>query len=139
MERNEKRDEDALKEENEYLKMKLMLESGAHFGNLGAELPPEIENQFLQNIAEFEKQSATARKIKVFDKIKRPSQFLPINDIPDEMIDESWQKLADYINEHGVDLTVCSPNVSKRELYRFTVEELFEFEMDDLNIPGMVC
>ena len=35
-------------------------------------------------------------------------------------------------------LDVCNPNVSKKELYRFAVEELFEYEMEDIRIPGMM-
>ena len=32
----------------------------------------------------------------------------------------------------------CGPNISARELYRFTTEELFEYEMDDMYVPGMM-
>ena len=38
-----------LRLQNEFLKLKMMAESGAYFGGSG-NLPPEIENQFLNNI-----------------------------------------------------------------------------------------
>ncbi len=35
---------------------------------------------------------------------------------------------------------MCSPNINNRELYRFTTEELFDYEMNDIFIPGgMTC
>src|SRR5204862_7356956 len=43
-----------------------------------------------------------------------------------------------YLNEHGVELSACSPKVTARKLYRFALEELFQCEIDDVNIPGMM-
>jgi hypothetical protein len=131
-------DEEKLKAENEFLKMKLMLEQGAQFGKMetDSELSPDMENEFLNYIMEFEKQSENPTYIKVFDKIERPTNFKPSALIPDETIEQAWQNLSDYLNQHQINLDVCSPNISSRELYRFTVEELFEHEMSDMNIPG---
>lgn len=129
--------EENLREENDFLKMKLMLEHGAEFGTINDDaLPAEMENEFLRNIIAFEKSFEDRKYIKVYDKIGRPQQFKAAADIPDEDIDIAWEELRDYLNKHGIDLGVCSPNISKRELYRFTVEELFEKEMDDMNLAG---
>jgi len=129
--------EDNLKAENEFLKMKLMLEHGARFGSNGNnELPPELENEFLNNIAAFEQQYADQKMIKVFDKIARPAHFRPVIEIPDSDIDKAWSELRNYLNEYSIDLDVCSSNISTRELYRFTTEELFEHETDDMDLPG---
>jgi hypothetical protein len=130
-------EEEKLKAENEFLKMKLMLEKGATFGgDANNELPAEIENEFLKNMMAFEKQFEERKTIKVFDKIGRPGHFKPVNDIPDNEIDNAWNELSHHLNEYGIDLDVCSPNISNRELYRFTIEELFEHETDDMNVPG---
>lgn len=133
-------DEEKLKAENEFLKMKLMLEKGAQFGKMetDSELSPDIENEFLNYIMEFEKQSENPTYIKVFDKIERPTNFKPSSLIPDELIEQAWQNLSDYLNQYQINLDVCSPNISSRELYRFTVEELFEHEMSDMHVPGMM-
>jgi hypothetical protein len=129
-----------IKAENEFLKMKLMLEHGAKFGgnenNELPELPAEIENEFLNNMVAFEKQFEEQKMIRVFDKIGKPRQFKPVKEIPDSDIDKAWIELRDYMNENGIDLDVCSPNISVRELYRFTTEELFEHETDDMDLPG---
>ncbi len=130
-----------LKMENDFLKMKLMLEQGAKFGSIeenNEDFTAEIENQFLKNIMEFEKQYAEQKMIKVFDKIERPTQFIPVNEIPAGEIDKAWNELDEYLSRYNIDLAVCSPNISNKELYRFTVEELFEYEMSDMNVPGMM-
>ena len=46
--------EENLRMQNDYLKMKMMAESGAIIGGRG-DLPADIENEFLKNILEFEK------------------------------------------------------------------------------------
>ncbi len=131
--------DEKLKAENEFIKMKLMLEKGASFGmGEDGELPAETENEFLRNVIEFEKQFEEHKTIKVFDKIGRPTQFKPAVEIPDKEMDKAWNDLSDHLGEYGISLDVCSPNISKRELYRFTIEELFVYEMGDMNIPGMM-
>jgi len=139
MNENTESNKDSLTDENDFLKMKLMLENGAQFGtmNTDTELPPEVENMFLNNIMEFERQCSERKKIKVFDKIQRPSHFKVVSDIPDDEIENRWEELDKYLNQYSIDLDVCSPNISKRELYRFATEELFNYEMDDLDIKGM--
>jgi hypothetical protein len=128
--------EEELRSENDFLKMKLMLERGAEFGSPD-QLPAEIENQFLKNIIEFEEQWEQRKTIKIFEKIGRPDHFKPSNEIQDVDIEEAWGQLDKLLDENGIQLNACSPNVSKRELYRFTTEELFDHEMDDIDIPGM--
>ena len=130
-------DEEKLKAENDFLKMKLMLEKGANFGSSeNKELPAEIENEFLKNVMKFEQQFQEQKQIKVFDKIGRPQHFKPVNDIPDNKINKAWSDLLDYLHKYNIDLDVCSPNISTKELYRFATEELFEHEMDDMDLPG---
>jgi hypothetical protein len=132
-------DSEKLKVENEFLKMKMMLESGAEFTSMSneMEIPPELENQFLNYVAEFERQYQQQKTITVFDKIGRPTHFKPTAEIPDNEIENSWTELSVYLNKYSIHLDVCSPNIPVRELYRFTVEELFAHEMDDMDIPGM--
>jgi hypothetical protein len=131
-------DDDPIKAENDFLKMKLMLENGAQFGESTLELPAEIENRFLKNMIEFESQLAKQKTIKLFEKIGKPGKFGPVDNIADENIKQAWEELSAYLDEHDICLSVCSPNVTDRELYRFTIEELFECDIDDINIPGLM-
>ena len=141
MENNNLNKQEQLKAENDFLKMKIMLEHGANFYTPSDEntyLNPEIENQFLNNIIEFEKQFQQRKTITVFDKIRRPKHFKPVNEIPDDAINAEWDALLEYMQQYGIDLSACSPKVTAKELYRFTTDELFKHETDDINIPGMV-
>jgi hypothetical protein len=132
-------DQEKLREENEFLKMKIMLQHGAEFGiNRSEDLPPEVEHHFLKNVLAFEKQYQEGKQIKIFDKIERPVHFKPVAEIPDDAIVQAWDELREYMNKYCVDLDACSPNVTSRELYRFTTEELFQHETDDINMPGWV-
>src|SRR5688572_12559259 len=134
-------DPEQLKAENEYLKLKLMLENGARFEgspSTEGELPPELENQFLKNMIEFEKRWEEHKTIRVFDKIGKPSHFRKVMEIPDNEINQAWDELIYYLQQYNISLDVCSPNISKRELYRFATEELFELETDDINMPGWI-
>lgn len=133
-------EEENLKNENEFLKMKLMLEQGAQFGTMQAdsELPAGIENEFLNYIMAYEKQAVERKMIKIFDKIERPNHFKPVNEIHDDEIENAWNNLDEYLRKYSIELSVCSPNISDRELYRFTTEELFNHEMNDMNVPGMM-
>lgn len=127
-----------LKAENEFIKMKLMLEYGAKFGGEGTEeLPPEVENEFLNNVLAYEEQHKDRKPIKIFEKLGQPQQFKPSSEIPDNEIETAWKELRRYMGEHEIFLDACSPNIGARELYRFTVEELFEHEIDDMQFPGM--
>ncbi|MEO8415138.1 MAG: hypothetical protein ABI472_15830 [Ginsengibacter sp.] len=135
---NKKDDDENLKNENGFLKMKLMLEHGAEFGNVPTEkeLPVTVENEFLNYVMAYEKQAAERKMIKVFDRLERPTHFKPVNEITDEEIDSAWDDLDSYLNKYHIDLAVCSPNISNRDLYRFATEELFKYEMNDIFIPG---
>jgi len=131
--------EERMRAENDFLKMKMMLEKGAHFSSdiPSDKLPAAVENMFLKNVVEFERQFDEQRTIKVFEKIGKPTHFKPVAEIKDEDIDRSWQQLSDHLNQFGICLDACSPSVSKRELYRFAIEELFQQEITDFDIPGI--
>lgn len=134
-------DKENLKAENDFLKMKIMLEHGAQFhspDDPDSEIDPEVENQFLNHIIEFEKQFQQSKTITVIDKIGKPSHFKPVHEIPDDEIENAWNSLSDYLDQYNINLSACSPRVTNKELYRFTTEELFKHEVNEINIPGMM-
>jgi hypothetical protein len=132
--------EERIRAENEFLKMKMMLEKGAEFysESEGNQLPAQLEQMFLHNIMEFERQFDQHKTIKIFDKIGRPTQFKPVSAIGDPDIGNAWTELSQYMRQHGITLDACSPRVTARDLYRFALEELFQYEITDMNIPGMM-
>lgn len=129
-------DKKKLRREN-YMLRKRIKEMQGEF-NIPNGLPQDIENKFLETVISFEEQSKKRKRIKVIDKLGRPSHFTPVDKIRDADIDQEWLKLYDFLYNNGIDLQVCSPNVSARELYRFTTQELFDIKINDISIPGMM-
>lgn len=126
-----------LKAENDFLKKKLMLERDISFeSEMDNKIPAELENSFLKNVIAFENQYEQQKRIRLFDKIGRPQIFRPVNEIADDGIGKALDDLLSYLSEHHIQLDVCSPNITTRELYRFATEELFEYEMDDMDLPA---
>jgi hypothetical protein len=81
------RNEEKLKAENELLKIKMMLENGATFGEGAVKIFPESENEFLHYIKAYEKQAANPKYIKLYDKIQCPVQFIRVAEIADDKIE----------------------------------------------------
>ena len=132
--------QEQLRADNDYMKMKLMLERGAKFGSSGQEndLPPEIENRFLRNVMEFESLNDKRAFIKVSEKLGSPEQFIPEEHIDDSRIDHAWTELLAFLNRHQITIGVCSPNVKPRDLYRFVTQELFDLHISSVDMPGLV-
>lgn len=129
--------EERIRAENNVLKMKLMLEKGAQFHEYRGDLPVEIEHEFLKQVIAFEKQIEEHKTVSVIEKLGNPTHFKPVAEIPETEFVNAWKELDGYMRKHNVNLDVCSPNIPAKELYRFTLEELFKQEMDDFNLPGM--
>lgn len=126
-----------LRLENELRKIKLTLEHGAEFPEgQGHNLPPEIENQFLDYLKQFEKEFARKKMILVYDLAGQP-EYTPVAELSDDSVGAELDKLMEALNKHSISVdTICE--VDKRELYRFITEELFKIETNDIRIPGMI-
>ncbi|HCY01177.1 MAG TPA: hypothetical protein DG754_13650 [Bacteroidales bacterium] len=131
-------DNEELKDENLFFKMKLMAEYGAYFSGPdgGSKVSPEIENQFLKNIEEFEKQFHSGKRVTISQRLKNPV-FEKEDSIPDDKISEALKNVRNLLNENSISLDALC-DVTDRELYRFIMEELIHQEVDDVNMPGMM-
>lgn len=125
-----------LRRKNNVLKQKIKSLGGSI--STGMNVPAEIENQFLHSVLAFENNYKKREKIKLFEKIGKPGHFKPVHEIAEDLVEQEWTSLYDHMYHYGIDLQVCSPNISARELYRFSVEELFEMDIEDLAMPGMM-
>lgn len=127
-----------IREENEFKKIKLALEHGLDLSSshTDADLPPEVEGEFLDHIQQWEEQFAQRKTISVYDRAERPA-FRPVAEIADEEIGQELDRIMDILSEHSISLgTLC--DVEDRELYRFVTEQLFMQEINDIRIPGMM-
>jgi len=67
-----------------------------------------------------------------------PSHFPPVDAVREEEIGSWLRALLDHMAEHGIELSVFSPNILPREVYRFITEELFRHRMLHMNLEGMI-
>ncbi len=132
--------DEELKTDNDFLKMKLMLERGAEFGILNGSrtVSPAEENFFLRSIIQYEQEADQHGSVTIFEKLGSPRQFEPVTAIPEESMGNAWKELCGYLNRFHISIGVCSPNVSSRELYRFVTEELFSFPITQMDMPGFM-
>lgn len=127
-----------LKQENQIKRMKLRLEFGADFPleSENEDLPPEIESQFLDSVAQFERTYRESDRIPVYDFIGKPD-FRNTDTIPDSEISSELNQIIQVLNQNQIELdTLCE--VDDRVLYQFITEELFCAETDNMRIEGMI-
>jgi hypothetical protein len=131
---------EALKLENEVMKMKLMLEHGAEirYGENADSISAETEHEFLNYIMDFERQEALAKETTVFEVLGSPQHYRDEDEVGDDEIRGLLQDLLSFMKSRNIELTVFSPNAKPREIYRFVTRELFHHRMLHMNMPGMV-
>ncbi len=131
-------DPDQLRIENEIRKMKLQLQFGAGFHNPDphSTLPPNIEKIFLDQVEEFERAHAASKPIKLYDYIGNP-QFRKASSMNDSEIDRELSRIHEILFENYI---ACDSiyEVENRIIYTFITEELFNQEIEDMRIPGLV-
>jgi hypothetical protein len=127
--------EDELKAESELLRLKLELEHGMKHSETSS-LSPEMENQWLSYIYNFEQKHKDARRIKVYEVIGRP-HFKKHDELLPEEVPEALKQLLSLMEEKRVQLD-CSCPYEDALIYKFITEELFDYEMDDFFGDGMV-
>lgn len=121
--------------ENGLKKKELEEKYGAHFSEF-SELSPEMESQWLNSIEAFEKQFDNAKRTTVWEYMGNPA-YKTIVELKPPEISKELERLYELMDEKGISLsTLCE--VEDAELYRFITEELFQEEMDDIRIPGMM-
>lgn len=130
-----------LKMENDFLKMKLMLEHGAtfHSGPGSSGMDPVTEHAFLQQVINFEEKSQQAKKITVFEKIGQPGDIRKMDKVSEGELDSAILEMQERLFSHGIHLTALSPHITPREMYRFMTEEFLDVEMTDYDTPGIYC
>lgn len=128
-------EQEALRMENEFLRMKLQAEHGAQSFSSG-DLPPEVEHDFLKNIMDFEANWAGNKRVKVAELLGNP-HFEKAGALNDEKLTLELEKLLALLAEHNMALDFLG-EYPDRIKYAFIVEELFEHEGNSMQMPGMV-
>ena len=118
---------------NQAKKAELEQKYGARFSEL-SKLPPEVEEQWLNNIEEFERQFRNSRDITVREFLGSPA-FPLMEDLPAGSLEEEISNVLDFLdfNDIAVD---CLAEVADEDFYRFLTTELMEAEISDVRMPG---
>ncbi len=130
-------EEEKLQSENEFLKMKIMLEHGTDV-QFSGDSSDQTKNDLLKFVQALELHRANPVYITVYKKIGCPTHFKPVHEIADADMETALRELTEYMEKRGVGLTCCRPDVKASELYRFITEELFEEDIADLDMPDLV-
>jgi hypothetical protein len=127
--------EERLQRENEIKKLKLSAFNDAHFSE-SDDLPPEVENEWLNHIEAFEEQYENVDQITVAERLDHPD-FPSVDELSEDEIPEKLDEIMELMYQNSITLDAVA-EVSDEELYRFIVEELFLHKMDDFDIEGMM-
>jgi hypothetical protein len=127
--------EEELQQENNLLKAKLIAESGAVFPKDDAsQLDPEIENEWLNYIYNYEQLHKDAPTVTIYEKIGKPS-FKASHELDENQLSAELTILLDCMLKNSIELT-CLCEYDDRVIYDFITEELFLYELQDMNMKG---
>jgi len=126
--------QEQLRIENEILRIKVRTELGG-IVEMGENLPPELENEFLKNVLAFEHRYANVKMVRIGDLLGRPG--LPaVDTLDDSAMEKAFTELESLLEEYDIVVEFTRPREARFK-YRFIVEELFEHETDDMVMEGM--
>jgi hypothetical protein len=108
---------------------------GMHFVRAAnSTLPPEVEGEWLDHIAEFERLLESADEIPLRQFVGYP-EARALADLPASEVETELTRLLETLYQH--DIVIDFPDeVEAAEAYRFIVEELLDEEIADIRMPG---
>lgn len=137
-EKNDNQEPDELSLENEILKMKLKLKFGDDIVlSEFKEIPLEVENQFLKNIMAFEEANKNKKTISIFNKLGKPS-YIKADNLNPETLSKELNRILSLLKINNIDFHINQGPYPDETIYRFITEELFQEEIDEIAIDGMM-
>ena len=109
---------------------------GLEFEYANSKLSPEVENEWLDHVLEFERQFEQAKRITVRQRIGDPP-IRPLSALPLYVVGEAVTTLLELLAAHGIAVDFLG-EVDELETYRYLTEELLDEEMDDIRVEGMM-
>ena len=123
--------------ENELLILKLKAEFGAECSSGTENLPPDVVNEFLKSVYEFEHKFREPRPlVTVYEKLGKPF-FRKADSIPEQYMASELKKMKQLLSNSQLELDVLG-DYSDRHIYKFITEEFFYHQIDDLDIKGYI-
>ncbi len=126
-----------LRIENEFLKIKLKAQYGDAFQmGINAEMPPEIENQFLKSMMAFEDEYANAEYTTIYERIGKPG-YKAVNEMGKEEINAALKSFTKMLAKNDISLDICDGPYPDEIIYQFITEELFAIKVEKKPVAGM--
>ncbi len=126
--------EENLRLENEFLKLKMMAESGALFGGETA-LPAEIENEFLKNVMAFEQEYQGEESKTVRELLQNPL-FPPENTLATTEFNLEYERLQELLKKNNLQVDFIAQQTDRFK-YHFITGEFFEHKTNLYPMGGM--
>ena len=138
MSKKKKKSTEEIQFENELLKLKMRAESGAIFHSGGnADVPPDVENQFLNYVMNFEKNFKNAKRITIGELLNHP-EFISYRKLKPGQFHDEIKKIDDLLEAHGI-IMHRNDTVNERKLYKFLTTDFMKEETDEMHMPGFTC
>ena len=128
--------EEELRLENDILKLKLQAEFGAQFDDIPGDVSPEMEQQFLKQVYDFEKAWENQETTTVGKLLGNPV-FKPLSEIPADELENEWEAVKKLYETNNISLDFTHEYPTS-EKYRFATTELPLHETMFVSIPGMM-
>lgn len=128
--------EEQLRIENELLRLQLQAETGADIHRL-EDVPPEVENAFLNNILAFERQLDNVEEVSIYKILGEPKDFKEAEALSDAQIEKELERLETFMRDKHIEVDY-GQEYPARLKYKFITEELFQHETQQFDIPEMV-
>ncbi len=123
--------------ENELLRIKLKAQYGDAFHmESNADLPPEIENQFLKNMMAFEEANENAEYTTLYKKMGKPA-YKAAEELSADEISIQLKRITAIMQEHNIGLDICDGPYPDEVIYKFITTELFAHEIELTPVFGM--
>jgi hypothetical protein len=123
--------------ENELLMLKLKAEFGAECTTGTDDIPPVVVNEFLKSVYEFEQKFREPKqRITIYEKIGKPF-FTPVDTLNSKQIGKELKRLMHAMHAQKLELDILG-EYDDWVIYKFLTEEFFDYEMDDMDMPGYI-
>ncbi len=103
---------------------------------ISEDAPPEIINQWLDNVKNYEQQYANVSKVSVYQFIGQPD-IPSTGSLKEEELEPAIERLLNLLEEKCV-LIDRPKHLSPRGYYYFLTEEFLQHPMTDYSAPGMM-
>jgi hypothetical protein len=124
-----------LRIENEILHMKLRAEFGG-FCSGSSNLPPELENEFLKSVLEFERKYKDVEFVPMAELIGNPP-LKKAEDLSDQAIIMELERLRTLLKSKQIVVSFMRGRDARFQ-YRFITEELMHQETENIVMPGLI-